>query len=97
MFSALDMMLLGYDKVIGPDFMLAKRDPSNAEYGYIDKIINLKAKTKLIIPENLEVLSKEYLNDIKTGNNLSTNLIKCVHKIYGIRGKVLSNMTVNPI
>lgn len=73
-FSALDMMLSGCDKVIGSDFILAKRDPSNAEYGYldpedltrydqeyIDKLINLKAKNKLIIPKNLEVLSKKYI------------------------------------
>ena len=34
--SALDMMLSGYDKVIGPDFILANNDSLNADYGYLD-------------------------------------------------------------
>lgn len=71
--SALDMMLSGYDKVIGPDFILTNNDPLNADYGYlnpedlrrydqkyVDTLISLKPKTKVIIPDNLEALLKEY-------------------------------------
>ena len=71
--SALDMMLSGYDKVIGPNFILTNNDPLNADYGYlnpedlrrydqkyVDTLISLKPKTKVIIPDNLEALLKEY-------------------------------------
>ena len=72
--SALDIMLSGHDRFIGADFILTKHDPLNADHGYldpkdlrrydqkyIDKLISLKPKIKLIIPNNLATILKEYI------------------------------------
>lgn len=72
--SALDIMLQGgHNQLVTPDFILQRREPLNADIGhldpkdldtynqkYIDKLIKLKAKEKINIPNNLEELSENY-------------------------------------
>jgi len=71
--NALDLVLSGYDTVIGSDFIIQKKDPYNADIGhldplslrtfdqnFIDSLVSLKPIAKVLIPNNLKDLLEKY-------------------------------------
>lgn len=71
---AIDAMLYGAHCVIGPDFILEKKVPDNAEFGHLDpealrnfdqnfinKLLKTKPKNTLTLPDNLKALLNQYL------------------------------------
>lgn len=70
---ALDMMLAGHHSVVGPDFIITRREPDNADIGHLDpktlrtfdndfvkRLVNTSAESKATIPDDLKGLSESY-------------------------------------
>lgn len=72
--TALDMVLAGHETIIGPDFIVSKHDPYNADIGHLDRsalrtfdqkfvnhLIHIKPSQKILIPGNIKNLTQDYL------------------------------------
>ena len=71
---AIDAMLSGAHRVVGPDFILEKKAPDNADIGHLDpealrnfdqefinELLTMKPKNTITIPKNLNLLLNQYL------------------------------------
>lgn len=89
--TALDIMLSGYERVIGPDFIISRRVRYHSEIGYstskvltipeqkfIDTLLNIKAKNPLNFIANLEKLAQEYKKCRERLGDYQSNLFQYV-------------------
>lgn len=103
--TAIDLMLAGHDSVVGPDFVITRRDPYNADIGhldpkalhtfdqgFVDTLVGIEAGEKVNFLQDLKKLCQLYMEQRALLSEYHGKIMQCLFDRYDMQAaKELGN------